>query len=125
MNDISTLEFGHKKEEQAEKYLASHGMRLKEKNYRCKMGEIDLIMYDKDNTLVFVEVRYRNRDDYGGGLESVDNRKQKKLIRTATYYLQQKNLLDKIPCRFDVVAISDIMSETTFEWIKDAFWVKY
>ena len=124
MTQKSTREFGKEKEEQACTYLLQRGLTVEEKNYQCKTGEIDLIMRDKEYW-VFTEVRYRNRKDYGGGLASVDKWKQKKLIKTATFFLQKHKLYDKVPCRFDVVAISGTGTDTKFEWIKDAFWVKY
>lgn len=77
-------------------------------------------MEDKE-TLVFVEVRFRKQNDYGGALESVTRSKQRKIIRTAQYYLQTERKED-CPCRFDVIAIEP---EQKFQWIKDAFWVKY
>lgn len=117
---ISTRQFGKEQEQQARNYLIEQGLEPIVANYQCKMGEIDLILLDKD-VYVFVEVRYRNRNDFGGGLASVDKYKQRKIVNTATYYLQQEKLYDKVPCRFDVVAIKD----STIEWIKDAFWVKY
>ncbi len=119
----TTRQFGAEQEQETCDYLTKQGLQLLTQNYNCKMGEIDLIMQDKD-VYVFVEVRFRSRKDYGGGTASVDKHKQKKLIRTATYYLQQNNLLDKVPCRFDVVSVSDDKN-SRFQWIKDAFWVQY
>lgn len=119
----STREFGAEQEQLVCDYLTKQGLQLLTQNYNCKMGEIDLIMLDGD-FYVFVEVRFRSRADFGGGSASVDKHKQKKLIRTATYYLQQNQLLDKVPCRFDVVSVTDD-KKTKFQWIKDAFWVQY
>lgn len=106
-------------------YLQDQGLQLKEKNYRCKLGEIDLIMADRDNTLVFVEVRYRKQQRYGTPLETVDRIKQRKLVHTATHYLQQRRLVDRCPCRFDVVAVSDTVPNSrdraNIEWTKNAF----
>jgi len=116
----STRQFGYEQEQQARNYLLQQGLESVTENYQCKMGELDLIMRDKD-IYVFVEVRYRQRNDFGGGLASVDTYKQKKIINAAKYYLQQEKLYDKVPCRFDVVAIKD----SRIEWIKDAFWVQY
>ncbi|MFX7820786.1 YraN family protein, partial [Acinetobacter baumannii] len=69
-------------------YLQQQGLRLLERNWRCKAGEIDLIMQD-DATLVFVEVRRRKNDRFGGAAASVTWHKQQKLIRAAQWYLQQ------------------------------------
>ena len=71
-------------------YLSKQGLILVSRNYYCRLGEIDIIMRDK-NYLVFVEVRYRNNSLFGCGAESVTLSKQTKLIKTAQFYLQQKN----------------------------------
>lgn len=101
-------------------HLEKNGLRLITRNYRCRMGEIDLIMQDKTD-LVFIEVRFRGRVDYGSSSESITYAKQKKLLRTAQYYLQQHHLTEKQACRFDVVAITKDQHNPTIEWIKNAF----
>lgn len=101
----------------AERYLAQKGLMFIQRNFRTKMGEIDLIMQDKD-TLVFVEVRYRKNASFGGAIASVDRRKQMKLIRTAQYYLAWHEKYAKMPCRFDIVGVSELEK---IEWIKNAF----
>lgn len=108
---------GQQAEELACAYLIQQGLQLVAKNYRTKMGEIDLLMMDKD-ALVFIEVRYRQSKNFGSGMETVTYTKQKKLIKTAQYYLQQQRLTDKVPCRFDII---DISNHTDIEWIKNAF----
>jgi len=103
-------------EKQALSYLQAQGLALICQNYDCRFGEIDLIMRDQD-TLVFVEVRYRKNSDFGGAFASINNRKQRKIITTAKHYL---STLDNEPfCRFDAVAIDS--KSTTPAWIKDAF----
>lgn len=97
-------------------YLKQQGLKCVTANYTCRMGEIDLIMYDKD-VLVFIEVRMRNNLNYATGLESVDRRKQNKIIKTAKFYLQQRGLFDKVLCRFDVAEVS----QNHITWIKNAF----
>lgn len=104
-------------EDRAESFLCAQGLVKKDRNYRCKLGEIDLIMLHQD-TLVFVEVRLRSHRQFANAAESVTASKQRKIIKTAHYYLQQHQLTDKINCRFDVVAFSDTNHP---EWIKDAF----
>jgi putative endonuclease len=101
-------------------YLQARGLTLMERNYRCKRGEIDLIMRDKQHT-VFVEVRYRRSNRFGSSAESVDWRKQAKLLTTAEHYLQQHPQAAKGACRFDVVALSTQNGEQTIDWISDAF----
>ncbi len=108
-------------------YLVSQGLALIEKNFRCRCGEIDLIMRDQE-TLAFVEVRYRKNDTYGGAAASVTRQKQEKLRKTAEFYLQQNKKY--VNARFDVVAMSPACSNSTppgnqnnysFNWIKNAF----
>ena len=107
-------------EKQAIAYLQAAGLKLETKNYHCRMGEIDLIMSDND-TLIFVEVRYRNVTNYGDSAASVNRQKQRKIINTAKYYLQENNLYDKRFCRFDVIAFDNIENNINVEWIPNAF----
>ena len=112
---------GQAAETYAEAFLKRQGLMTQHKNYRCKLGEIDLIM-TQGNSLIFVEVRLRNNRHFSSAAESVDYRKQKKIIKTAQYFLLKMNLLDKVPCRFDVIAFNSCHPETEIpEWIKDAF----
>lgn len=124
MMDTSKQAIGKKAEQQANDFLQAHGLTLVEANFRTRFGEIDLIMQDQAD-IVFVEVRTRNRIDYGSALESVSQSKQKKIIKTALSYLQQKKQLDKIGCRFDVIAIDNLNPIKPIEWIKNAFSVDY
>ncbi|MBV2090290.1 MAG: YraN family protein [Candidatus Thiodiazotropha sp. (ex Ctena orbiculata)] len=110
------LQQGEAAEQLAVDFLNRHGLKLVTRNFRCKVGEIDLIMREK-RTLVFVEVRYRQSDDYGSALESITPSKQRKLLAAANLYLQ-KNQIDQA-CRFDVVAINGSANRRT-TWIKDA-----
>lgn len=113
-----SIKIGLAAEDEARDYLQTQGLTWVESNYRCKLGEIDLIMRDKDY-LVFVEVRARTSTRHGNALESVTRFKQKKLIRTALLYLQTKRLLDKQLCRFDVVSIEGQPAQMT--WLNNAF----
>lgn len=94
-------------------------MQLITRNFRCRLGEIDLIM-QHENELVFVEVRYRQSNDFGGAKGSIDRRKQQKIARTASYYLLQHSLFDDTACRFDVMIVNSVKSKR-IEWIQDAF----
>jgi len=105
-------------EERAWQHLREHGARLLERNYRSRRGEIDLIVQHSDS-VVFVEVRYRRNTYYGSAAESVDARKQSRLIACAQYYLQNCPHLARLPCRFDVVSING--SNGTLDWIRNAF----
>ena len=109
---------GKQAENIAREYLIKQGLLFIEKNYYCRQGEIDLIMNDK-NTLVFVEVRYRKNQHYGGAKESITYKKQQKLHTTALHYMQ-KHRLDK-QARFDVIAITGDIKSHSFEWIQNAF----
>jgi len=105
-------------------YLKSHGLKLIDQNFSCRQGEIDIIMTD-NKMLVFVEVRFRKNDSFGGGLESITPAKQNKLRKTAELYLQQNNQHKN--ARFDVVSMSkntqtsNNKQEYIFEWITNAF----
>jgi len=114
---------GNRGEKLALKFLKKNTLRLQEKNYHCRYGEIDLVMWDKQ-CLVFVEVRYRKNDQFGGALESIDQHKQQKLRRSAQNYLiKLKNSKEnnEPPCRFDVVCIRGNLNKPEYQWIKNAF----
>lgn len=111
---------GAKFERSTESHLNANGLRTLCRNYRCRSGEIDLIMADGE-FVVFVEVRYRNNNRFGDPLESITAAKQKRIIRTATHFLSATpELLDR-PCRFDAVGVSCVGRQVEFDWIKDAF----
>lgn len=114
---MNRRDFGEKIEKQVAGYLKKAGLRLLCRNFRTAAGEIDLIMQDHD-TLVFVEVRFRQHQQYGGAAASVDWRKQQKLVKTAELYLQQHP--HQGPCRFDVLAVN-ALHPLDLQWIKDAF----
>ncbi len=118
---MSSTTQGQAAEQQACGYLTGHGLKLVERNYRCRMGELDLIMRDAE-ALVFVEVRSRRAGRHGSPAESVTATKQRRLQRAAAHYLQH-HLLD-VPCRFDVVGITRYAGETRIEWIRDAFQIE-
>ena len=108
---------GDDKERLAEAHLVAHGFILIERNFLCKGGEIDLIMKDQEY-LVFIEVRYRASNEFGGALGSITAGKQRKLRRAAEFYLLQQFGNTPPPCRFDVIAIE---GQNELEWIKNAF----
>lgn len=106
---------GARAEQFAAQWLQRHGLTLVESNYRCRFGEIDLILND-GATLVFAEVRQRSRSDFGGAAASIDAHKQQRLILTAQHYLAT---LPRIPpCRFDALLLD---AEGKLEWVKSAF----
>jgi putative endonuclease len=112
---------GHQAEAMACAYLHQQGLKLVKKNHRSKAGEIDLIMRDK-SSWVFVEVKYRSRDDWANAAESVTRSKQLKVINAAKQYLQQRKIYDLVDCRFDVVAIDKALNKTEINWIPHAFY---
>lgn len=102
-------------EELAARYLTTHGLRIVARNFRCRMGEIDLIAEDGE-TLVFVEVRLRRGTRFGGAIASISYPKQKKLIATARFYLA--GLRDVPECRFDAILL-DRLDAGRIEWLRD------
>lgn len=107
---------GDKYEDLAISFLTKQGLSLLTRNYQCKVGEIDLVM-DDGGTIVFVEVRYRKSQQFGGALTSVTAAKQRKISLAALHYLQ-RNKRNSEPCRFDVMAFS----EGEQQWLQDAFY---
>ena len=97
-------------------YLQRRGLRLLERNYSCRLGEIDLILADGP-ALVFAEVRLRRSRDYGGAAASVTAAKRQRILRAARHYLSGR---PERPCRFDVILL-DALEPGRIEWIKDAF----
>lgn len=106
---------GAEAEQLAASYLQRQGLTLVETNYRCRFGEIDLILRDGP-TLVFAEVRQRSRGDFGGAAASIDGRKQQRIILAAQHYLSTLSRMP--PCRFDAVLLD---GAAQIEWMKDAF----
>jgi len=106
---------GTEAELRAQRFLQARSLRPVHRNYRCRGGEIDLVMRDAD-ALVFVEVRLRRNHAYGGALASVDRRKQQRLVHAAQHYLQRHPWAG--PCRFDVVGID---ARGACEWVRNAF----
>ena len=116
---IRTGILGNRAEKLALKFLKKNGLKPHAENFHCRYGEIDLIMWDQDY-LVFVEVRHRKSQQFGGALESVDQRKQGKLRRSAETYLSRFKKTD-CPCRFDILCVNGDLNKPDFDWIKNAF----
>lgn len=115
------LASGARAEDLALAHLQAQGLRLVERNYRVargpsrRGGEIDLVMLERDGTLVFVEVRARADATHGGAAASVSVAKRAKLIRAAQHYLLRFDVLP--PCRFDLVAVEG----DQLSWLAAAF----
>ena len=105
-------------EQLALNYLIKNGLKLIEQNFNSRYGEIDLIMQHQ-NSVVFIEVRYRKNENFGGAKASVTPTKQNKIQKTALYYMQKQGR--EFNARFDVVAMSGEYNNLTIEWIKNAF----
>ncbi len=112
---MNTQTAGRQAEAQAERFLASNGFRVVNRNYSAKTGEIDLIM-SKDELLIFVEVRLRSHGGYGTGADSITLHKQRRIINTAKRFLQSAHNPPWQSYRFDVVSIGQ-----TLDWIPGAF----
>lgn len=115
------LQYGQKAEKRALRFLKRQGLILLQKNFRCYYGEIDLIMQDND-TIAFVEVRYRSNPHYGNALESITHSKQCHLQQSAQYYLSTTKAYRHASGRFDVIGID---AQNKIDWIKNAFEVEY
>lgn len=113
---MNKRETGADKESLAAEYLTARGMCVKERNFCCRQGEIDLIGCH-GGYLVFVEVKYRRTEEFGTALEAVDIRKQRRICRTADYYRYLHRLGEDCPVRYDVVAVQG----TEIRWIQNAF----
>jgi putative endonuclease len=114
---------GEDAEQFAAAFLQRQGLTIVDRNYRCRYGELDIIARDTE-LLVFAEVRLRNHQRFATGSESVDYRKQQKLILTAEAYLQQTHGNRQPTCRFDVVSLitqTNIDAGYKVEWLRDAF----
>jgi len=120
LKDLLTNKRGQWAERMAEDYLIKHGLKLIQRNYSCRLGEIDLIVQEQD-AIIFVEVKYRKNDQFGGGLESIDFRKQKKIKTTAEHYLQNHDRHQEYSCRFDAILITGDVGKPSINWIKNAF----
>jgi len=120
----TTTELGRRAEAQALAHLEARGLKLLERNFRCRGGEIDLVMLD-GQTLVLVEVRSRASAAFGGAAASVGARKQRRLILAAKRLLLTRPAYRTLPARFDVVAFdaesAAAGSPVRIDWIRDAF----
>ncbi len=122
LSDMKSTDIGKLGEDAAVRYLCRRGYKIKERNYRTKFGEIDIIAQDGEYTC-FVEVRLRKKCGYALPAETIDKRKQEKLIKCAQHYIVKHNLSDSA-LRFDAVLIEGDAAgkeKLCIEVIKDAF----
>ncbi|MCM1045411.1 MAG: YraN family protein [Candidatus Gastranaerophilales bacterium] len=113
---MNRRQIGSDKEQLAADHLEKCGMRIVERNFRCPMGEIDMIGYH-GKYLVFVEVKYRSGTNRGSAKEAVDGRKQSRICRAADWYRQGHGLGEDTWVRYDVVALQG----EEISWIQNAF----
>lgn len=115
---------GLRYEDRARAYLEKQGLRLLQSNFRCRFGEIDLIMRDGDTTC-FIEVRFRGTTDFGGASASITIAKQRKIVRAARYYLSAHGELMRQALRFDALLIQQMADRRVdINWIKNAFYAE-
>lgn len=103
----------------ASQFLQKQGIRIIEQNFRCKIGEIDIIAKENDY-LVFVEVKYRNNLSHGYPREAVNYYKQKTISKVALWYMKKYNLWN-CSCRFDVLEILGEYPDLRITLIRNAF----
>ncbi|MDO8661988.1 MAG: YraN family protein [Candidatus Omnitrophota bacterium] len=113
------LKSGVLAEDRAEGFLKASGYKILQRNYKTKLGEVDIVARDKD-TLCFIEVKFRSSDRFGSGLEAVSGLKQRQISKAALSFLKEKNLLDK-RARFDVLSLDCSGSAEKITLIKNAF----
>lgn len=112
--------FGHTGETEAERRLRRQGYRILARNYRTRLGELDLVA-ESGESLVFVEVKSRRTGDFGGARHAVDARKQARMIRLAAQYLARHDIHDR-PCRFDVIVCEgDLDHPLAIDHVQNAF----
>ena len=120
MARADTGSIGKQAEELALVHLKAQGLKEITRNFRCRMGEVDLVMQDGD-CLVFAEVRFRNRNSHASAAASVDRHKQRKIIRTAAAFLGRYPQFSNCTVRFDVIGLDKSGNQTSLRWIRDAF----
>ena len=108
-------------EKVARDHLQQHGLIFLQQNFHSRFGEIDLIMRDAD-LICFIEVKFRNRADYGGAAGSITNAKQQKIIKTAQMFMLQSEKYKNLGMRFDAVILQQSGDDTTVNWIPNAFY---
>jgi putative endonuclease len=117
----SRQESGRRAEELAAQYLRAQGLEIITRNYRRRLGELDIVARD-EQLLVVAEVRTRASAAFGGAAASVGWRKRQRITRAASALLQQRRELARLPVRFDVLIVSDPLgSAPRIEWLRHAF----
>ena len=120
--NMNNKALGKAGEDYAARFLKQKSYKILHRNWRCALGEIDIVAQEKD-FITFVEIKTRKSIDFGPGYSSVNSAKQLKLIKLAHVYLKRYGLTDK-PCRIDIISIDMAHDDSVLniELIKDAFW---
>ncbi len=121
MSKLNKRQLGSVWEKKAVEYLVQNGCTIIDANYRCRLGEIDIIMQD-GGTTCFVEVKYRTSGQYGSAIEAVNHNKRQRIRKAAVYYLTERLHTENIACRFDVLGFdTDELGNVNITYIKNAF----
>jgi len=117
----STKNKGQTSENFARQYLVNSGLKYLASNYRNRQGEIDIILLEGD-VYIFVEVKYRKNNQFGGAISAITYKKIQKIKQCAKYYLQQNDLNEyNTSCRFDIIALEGDINQPQTTWLKNAF----
>ncbi len=110
-------------EAQAKAYLQTQGLSFIEQNYHSRFGEIDLIMREQ-NTLCFIEVKFRKNQDFGGAANAIPYQKQQKIIKTAQIFINENRKFKRQAIRFDALMLQQYGEDTSIDWIPNAFYAE-
>jgi putative endonuclease len=116
---------GQHYESLASDYLKEQGLKLLNRNFQCRFGEIDLIMMQRE-VLCFIEVKYRNSMGYGGAASAIPVQKQKKIVKTAQIFIAENNRLKQHAMRFDALLMQQQKGDQniSIDWIQNAFYAE-
>lgn len=114
------IQAGQAAELEARAFLEARGLSCLASNFRCRYGEIDLVMQD-DTALIIVEVRYRRHDGFMDPSESITRAKQQRIARAAAFFLQQARRRAELAVRFDVVSLTGPLGDLKIRWLRGAF----
>lgn len=111
-------------ESQARKFLEQRGLKLLAENYHCRFGEIDLVMLQQE-ALCFIEVKFRKSQAYGGAISAIPPQKQRKIVKTALFFVAERKDMAQRAMRFDALIIQQQSTgESDINWIQNAFYAE-
>ncbi len=121
LNKFTSKDKGDMTESYAAQFLQQQGLEIVTMNFHSRHGEIDIIAQDNE-TYIFVEVKYRKNNHYGGAISTISAKKQQKLKLCAAFYFQQSQLNEyNTACRFDVIALQGDLNHPEITWLRNAF----